>query len=129
MTKKGLTLVEGLLAGAVILILAVPMLLGVLDTRRRARDAMRVSEVRQAQAALEAYRSKNGSYPPAAAELDSDDAALAQNLGYVPSPDGCGAGGAGDCRDYLLRFRLEGALGALPGGACTAGSSGLSCSR
>ncbi len=127
--RKGFTLIEGLLAAGVVLVLIVPMTLGVLDTRRRARDAMRVSSVRQAQAALETYRAKKASYPAAASELPADDVALVQALGYAAEPAGCDARGATICGEYRLSFTLEGAIGGLPGGVCTASTRGLSCSR
>ncbi len=127
--RKGFTLIEGLLAGGVILVLIVPMALGVLDTRRRARDAMRVSNVRQAQAALETYRAKKASYPATASELPPDDVAVVQALGYAAVPEGCDARAASICTEYRLSFTLEGAIGGLPGGVCTATTQGLSCSR
>ena len=109
------------------LVVAVPMVLGVLDTRRRARDATQVSFVRQAQAVLEIYRARTASYPEKASMLRSDEAELVEALGYVAEPDGCSTAGATPCREYRLRFMLEGPLGALAGGICTAQRTGLSC--
>ena len=129
MNAKGLTLVEGLVAGGLVLVLSVPMLLGVMDTRRRARDAERVSSARQAQAALEAYRARTGSYPSAPSELRSDDAEIVEALSYETEPRECGATLAEACLAYRLRFAIEGPVGSLPGGICTATPQGLSCSR
>lgn len=128
MKTKGVTLVEGLVAGGLILVVVVPMVLGVLDTRRRARDSTQVSNVRQAQAALEIYRARTASYPENAGALRSDEAELVEAFDYAAEPAGCGANTAVPCREYLLRFELEGPLGALPGGICTARRTGLSCS-
>ncbi|WKZ29395.1 MAG: hypothetical protein QY323_01545 [Patescibacteria group bacterium] len=129
MKTKGITLVEGLIAGGLVLVLAVPMVLGVLDTRRRSRDASVVSLVRQTQAALEAYRARTASYPERTDLLRSDDADLADALGYAPEPSGCGSVSATPCQNYRLQFALEGQLGALAGGSCTAERTGLSCSQ
>ncbi len=128
-TPKAFTLVEGLVAGGLVLVLAVPMLLGVLDTRRRSRDAMRVSSVRQAQAALETYRAKAASFPANAVDLGADDVALLRALGYEAQPPGCAADRSDTCSDYRVSFVLEGSVGMLPGGICTASAQGLSCSR
>jgi len=59
--RKGMTLVEILIAAGLILLLGGMMLLGVLDSRRRAQDAETVSAARQVQAAVEAYRAKTAS--------------------------------------------------------------------
>ncbi len=129
MKTKGLTLVEGLVAGGLVLVLAVPMVLGVFDTRRRSRDANVVSTVRQVQAALEAYRARTASYPERASILRSDDAELAEMFEYAPEPSGCGSATPLPCREYRLQFSLEGPIGSLSGGVCTAARTGLSCSR
>lgn len=129
MKTNGFTLVEGLVAGGLVLVLAVPMLLGVRDTRRRSRDASVVSTVRQAQAALEAYRARSASYPERTDLLRSDDAELAEALGYAPEPSGCGSATPTPCHAYRLQFAMEGPLGVLAGGSCTATHMGLSCSR
>jgi len=121
-------MLEGALAGGVILLLTVPMLLGVLDQRRRTRDTQKVSQVRQAQAALETFRTRNGSYPSAAQDLSGNDASLASAFAYEAQPQGCAADQAETCRSYVLRFTLEGQIGTLRGGTCTAGPDGLSCS-
>jgi len=125
-----MSLVEILVAAGTVLLLGSAMLLGVLDQSRRARDAERVSQVRQAQAAVEAYRARYASYPGAADDLpDAGDAALAASFGYAAEPQGCGADQAEQCRAYALSFSLEGAVGTLNGKTCTANPQGLSCSR
>ncbi len=116
--RKGMTLVEILIAAGLVLLLGALMLLGVMDQGRRARDAGVVSGARQAQAAVEAYRAKTASYPADASALPDGDAALAEAYGYRAEPDGCAADKADVCRGYVLRFALEGRVGSLAGGDC-----------
>ncbi len=65
MNKKGFTLVELMVVVAVIAILATALLVGLGGARKRARDARRVSDVRQVQNVLELYYAKTGHYPDA----------------------------------------------------------------
>jgi type II secretory pathway pseudopilin PulG len=123
--RKGMTLVEILVAAGVVALLGVLMLLGVLDQRRRARDAAVVSGARQAQAALEDYRARTASYPADATELAADDAARAEAYGYRAEPDGCAADLGDACRGYALTFSLEGRVGTLPGGDCELRQTGV----
>lgn len=116
--RKGMTLVEILVAAGLVLLLGAMMLLGVLDQRRRGRDAGVVSAARQAQAAVEAYRAMTASYPGSANDLPEGDAVLAEAFGYEAEPAGCGADQAELCRAYVLRFSLEGRVGTLAGGDC-----------
>jgi|GEM_PF-2464980 len=122
--RKGMTLVEILVAAGLVLLLSVLMLLGVLDARRRARDAAVVSAARQAQAAVETYRAKNASYPGEASDLPSGEAELAEAFGYLAEPAGCAPDKAETCRAYALSFSLEGRVGTLAGGACALRSAG-----
>jgi len=125
----GFTRLELILAIALILIIGVPMLLGVLDQRRRADDAWQVSKVRQAQAAIETYRAKTGSYPSRGADLPSEDAELAEGFGYVADPAGCAPDLGETCRSYALTFALKGPVGLLAGKKCSASPQGLLCAR
>ncbi|MEK7545517.1 MAG: type II secretion system protein [Patescibacteria group bacterium] len=128
--RKGMTLAEILVAAGVILLLGVPMLLGVLDARRRERDGAVVSAARQAQAAVETYRAMTASYPGAAADLPADDAGLAEAFEYRAEPAGCAPDASETCRSYVLRFTLEGRVGTLPGGACEVRpAGGITCVR
>ena len=65
--KKGFTLIELLIVIAIIGVLATLLMANFVGVRQRARDAQRKSDIRQIQAALEIYRSDNGSYPLSAA--------------------------------------------------------------
>lgn len=116
--RKGMTLVEILVAAGLVLLLGALMLLGVLDQRRRSRDAAVVSGARQVQAAVEDYRARTASYPSEASDLGNADAALAAAYGYRAEPEGCAADLGETCRGFVLAFTLEGRVGTLPGGAC-----------
>ena len=116
--RKGMTLIEILVAAGLVLLLGTMMLLGVLDQRRRGRDANVVSAARQAQAAVEAYRARTASYPGSAADLPAQDGAQAEAFGYEAEPVGCAADLGETCRAYVLRFSLEGRVGTLAGGDC-----------
>jgi len=62
-THKGFTLIELLVVIAIIGILASVVLASLSDARGSARDAQRISEMRQFQTALELFRNNNGVYP------------------------------------------------------------------
>lgn len=128
--RKGMTLVEFLVASGLVLLLGTMMFLGVLDQRRRARDAEVVSAARQAQAAVETYRALAASYPGSAADLPAGDAAAVEAFGYEAEPVGCGADSGEPCRAYVLRFTLEGRVGTLAGGACELRpGTGITCDK
>lgn len=61
--RKGFTLIEILIVVAIIGILASVALVGLAPAQRRGRDARRLSDIKQAQTALELYYSKCGYYP------------------------------------------------------------------
>lgn len=81
--KKGFTLIELLIVIAIIGILATLLMSNFIGIRQRARDGKRKSDISQMQAALEQYRSDNGSYPLSIPSCNS---------AFV-SP-GCGSGGS-----------------------------------
>lgn len=62
-SKKGFTLIELLLVIAIIGILASALLVSLGGARRAARDARRISDLRQIQSALELYFNACGYYP------------------------------------------------------------------
>ncbi|HEY4475557.1 MAG TPA: prepilin-type N-terminal cleavage/methylation domain-containing protein, partial [Candidatus Paceibacterota bacterium] len=62
-SKKGFTLIELLIVIAIIGILAAALLVSLGGARRSARDARRISDLRNVQAALELYFNKCGKYP------------------------------------------------------------------
>ena len=63
--QKGFTLIEILIAMAIVAILSAGVLVGLNPVRAKARDARRISDLRQVQTGLELYFSKSGQYPPA----------------------------------------------------------------
>ncbi|TSC76749.1 MAG: hypothetical protein G01um101433_675 [Parcubacteria group bacterium Gr01-1014_33] len=62
--KKGFTLVELLVTISIISVLASVVLTSVNSARAKARDARRLSDLKQYQLALEFYYDKYNSYPP-----------------------------------------------------------------
>jgi len=111
--RKGFTLIELLVVIAIISILASVVLASLNTAREKARDAKRISDVKQLQYALELYFDDNGGYP-----TDLDAASLV-TPGYLPvvpvPPAGTGesvytyvALGTG-CTDYHVGVTLEGA--------------------
>lgn len=60
---RGFTLIELLVVIAIIGLLASVVMASLNSAREKARDAQRVSQMKQVQAALEIYYSSNGSYP------------------------------------------------------------------
>lgn len=61
--KKGFTLIEILIAVAIIAILTAIGIVSYTSINRRARDAKRVGDIEQIRSGLEMYRSDNGFYP------------------------------------------------------------------
>jgi prepilin-type N-terminal cleavage/methylation domain-containing protein len=64
-SSNGFTLIEVLVATAVIGILASVMTLNFLETRALARDKVRINDLKEMQIALELYKAQNGRYPEA----------------------------------------------------------------
>ena len=122
----GFSRVELILTGAGLLVLIILLALAVLDTRRRSRDTSRVSEVRQIEAVLHQYRYQKASYPADLQEVLGD---IASGFSYQAYPEGCGADTEALCDGYLIGFGLEGPVGSLPGGQCSASPEGISCTR
>lgn len=63
MNKKGFTLIELLVVVAIIGVLASVVLASLNTTRSKARDAKRITELKQIQTALELYYNDYGAYP------------------------------------------------------------------
>ena len=90
--KRGFTLIEILIAIAIIGILTAIGIVSYTSVNKRAHDAKRFGDVEQVRAALEMYRSDNGYYPAVnpnsfglASELQTD---LITNGAYMPAiPD------------------------------------------
>ena len=67
--QKGFTLIELLVVIAIIGILATIVMVSLNTARSKARDARRVSDIRQVQLALQMYYDANGAYPTTAQGL------------------------------------------------------------
>jgi prepilin-type N-terminal cleavage/methylation domain-containing protein len=72
--KKGFTLVELLVVIAVISVLAAIVLASLSNARAKSRDAIRLSDVRQIQTALELYKLDHGQYPLSGPAYDNSSA-------------------------------------------------------
>ena len=110
--KKGFTLIELLVVIAIIGILSSVVLASLNSARIKARDAKRISDIKQLQLALEMYYDDNSHYPTAIS-----DATLVTDVGYLaslPVDPSTAAGyayaglGSGDtCTSYHLGATLE----------------------
>lgn len=109
--RKGFTLIEMLIVVAIIGILASIVLLGIGPTRSRARDARRISDLRQVQTALELYFGKNGAYPPGStwAGLSGSLVSAAIGITQIPNDPNPSANYqyASDGTTYVLGATLE----------------------
>lgn len=65
-TKSGFTLIELLVVIAIIGLLSTLSIIALNSARARARDAKRISDVKQMQVALEMYYNENNAYPTTA---------------------------------------------------------------
>lgn len=125
--SKGFTLIELLVVIAIIGLLAAIVLVSMTNSRRRAQDSKRVSDLRQIALALEMYNSNNGVYPgnPDTTGCDEGNgpgSALfnaLQNSTYISAMptdplgptiyygyEGFNPSGSGLVNDYVLRATL-----------------------
>ncbi len=129
--KKGFTILELLVVIVIIGIIASMTFVALNGVRAKARDAKRISDIRQVQSALEIYKNDNGVYPPAGSVV-SGQPLVANGQTYmtkVPSspnvPDGsCSSDtysyGTSDQTNYTLNFCLGGAVNSAGPAACEA---------
>ncbi|MCX6797757.1 MAG: type II secretion system protein [Candidatus Falkowbacteria bacterium] len=138
MRKKGFTLIELLVVIAIIALLATIAVISLGQARSRARDARRLSDVKQIQTALALYDHDAGSYP---ANLASGTIAYASNtyMTIIPTPplpdDGCvgsavytytvQAVGSDVNGSYSLRYCLGSATSGVGAGLNTATPAGI----
>ncbi len=104
--KKGFTLIELLVVIAIIGLLSTLSIIALNSARARARDAKRISDVRQIQLALEMYYNENNDYPESITLGSSIGPAGAPYLRVYPTPpspaDGdCTSGDTGTNSSYV----------------------------
>jgi general secretion pathway protein G len=127
--NKGFTLIELLVVIAIIAILSTVVMAGLNSARLKGRDAKRLSDIKQVQAALELYYDTNSGYPSAAtwaAGLSTTlFTAFMNPLPANPAPGGATYTYTGTASTYTIGFTLEGQSGSLSSGARTATPSGI----
>lgn len=129
--KKGFTLIELLVVVAIIGLLSTLSIVALNTARAKARDARRVSDIKQIQTALELYYNDVASYPSSTAAL------VPAYMGIVPTnptpvnDGGCAAGTIYDYKQvgagysYTLSYCLGAATGGLGAGISTASPLGI----
>ncbi len=116
-TSKGFTLIEILIVVGIIGLLASVILVGLNSSRSRARDARRISDLRQTQQGLELYYTKNQEYPPSGSWTNLSSELTTSNIGIrkVATDPLNGSGGhseyeygaSSNGQDYILKASLE----------------------
>jgi len=99
--RSGFTLIEMLVVVAIIGLLSSVVVVGLGSARQNARDARRISDIRQIQNALEVYYSSNGSYPADLTSLTIPHDPLDDTMSYGYSQLSSGQG-------YAVGACLEG---------------------
>src|SRR5680860_552812 len=127
--QKGFTLIELLVVIAIIGLLSTLAVVALNNARQKARDARRVSDIKQIQTALELYYNDENGYPAAAAE-DGALTGATSGITYMtiipanPSPGGATytytqGGNPATEASYTLTYDLEGPVGGLLAGSHT----------
>jgi general secretion pathway protein G len=129
--QKGFTLIELLVVIAIIAILSTVVMAGLNSARLKGRDAKRLSDIKQVQAALELYYDSYSGYPSfASGNLDTQLSTTAFKAFMNPLPTNPAPGGStytyvGSPSGYSIGFQLEGTSGSLGGTTHTATPSGI----
>ena len=121
-TKKGFTLIELLVVIAIIGLLATLSVVSLNNARERARDARRLSDVRQIQTALELYYNIENVYPANLTALETKG--ILNPVPSNPEPDDCNADWVNydytqnlTGASYTLKYCLGNLTGGIPGGS------------
>lgn len=140
--KKGFTLIELLVVIAIIALLSTLAVVALGSAREKARDAKRLSDIKQVQTALELYYTDKSDYP-AGTDLvlggatagclggegfKASGCAATLYMGQVPAnptPNGADYTYTKGTATYSITFSLEGTSGGLQSGAHTASPSGI----
>ncbi|MFA5061937.1 MAG: prepilin-type N-terminal cleavage/methylation domain-containing protein [Patescibacteria group bacterium] len=140
MNKKGFTLIELLVVIAIIGLLSTLAVVALGNARVKARDAKRLSDLKQLQTALELYYTDNNMYPAGSSVAlgDSNHACLNSAAGFtttgctnpymgqVPTdPQTGNYTYSGSTSTYTVSASLEGTMNGLTG-AITLSPSGIS---
>jgi type II secretion system protein G len=127
---KGFTLIELLVVIAIIGILSSVVLASLNTARRKARDAKRISDIKQLQLALEMYYDDNSNYPTA---ISSANLVTNGYISTIPTDPSSGAsytyaalGSGSTCSSYHLAATLEGTSNSVLDGDADA-SAGTVC--
>lgn len=141
--KQGFTLIELLVVIAIIGLLSTLSILALNQARARARDAKRISDVKQIQTAVELYYNDMGVYPSAVTAGGSIASTYSTYLATVPTPpspyDGSGCptdqpnytyatqGSAqGGTASYTIQYCLGAPVNNIPGNSLqTASPAGM----
>jgi len=134
--KKGFTLIELLVVIAIIGLLSTMSVLALNSARARARDAKRISDIKQIQTALEMYYNDNNDYPNTLDQLTTTIPPLIKVIPTAPLPvDGTcndtqntytyAYSGSGSTASYALTYCLGSATGNVSAGPHTATPAGI----
>jgi type II secretion system protein G len=140
MNKKGFTLIELLVVIAIIGLLSTLAVVALGSAREKARDAKRLSDLKQVQTALELFYTDNNGYPTSTVTLGATGAACLNSSGFttagcanaymgqVPADPGSGSYlySATTSQAYVITATLEGDAGGLTAGTITLTPSGIS---
>jgi len=110
-SQRGFTLIELLVVIAIIGILSSVVLASLNTARTKARDARRVSDIKQLQIALELYYDSNGTYPSGVGNGDMDalNVLVPTYIASLYTYYYWSTGNVGTCGPfgYTLWYRLE----------------------
>jgi len=127
--QKGFTLIELLVVIAIIGLLSTLSVVALNNARQKARDARRVSDIKQIQTALELYYNDVSSYPAAVVAGETIESGGVTYMGQVPTnpaPNGTAYTYTQDAAGtYSITYTLEGVTGGIAAGLHTATSIGL----